>query len=230
MTLSRRHVICACALTIGTSTLAKEPALSHITNNTHPIWLTVLLYAGFETIDALGPVEMLGYVKNYSVRFVSLEGGIVRSAQGVPIITEKFNPNEPVDVVLIPGAAPQFLKLKQEFFTMIRQSCEKAQKVLTICTGSFLLAQTGLLDERKATSNKNALSMVIKAVPKVLWQKKARWVVDGKFYTSSGITAGMDMALGFVSDIYGPAEAKRIAAFTEYLWSEDPANDPFAKK
>lgn len=228
MTISRRHIICTSLMTLATPTLAQESASIH-PQSTRPVWLTVFLYSGFETIDALGPVEMLGYVKNYSVRFVSLEGGTVRSAQGVPIATEKYSGKDSVDIVLIPGAAPEFLKLPQAFFAMIKKACEKAQKVLTVCTGSFLLAQTGLLDARKATSNKNALPMVMKAVPKVLWQKKARWVADGKFYTSSGITAGMDMALGFVSDTYGPAEAKRIAAFTEYRWSEEPGNDPFAK-
>lgn len=58
--------------------------------------------------------------------------------------------------------------------------------------------------------------MVMKAVPQVNWQKKARWVVDGRFYTSSGISAGMDMALGFIADRYGEEEAQRIAGFTEY--------------
>lgn len=66
--------------------------------------------------------------------------------------------------------------------------------------------------------------MVMKAVPQVNWQKKARWVVDGRFYTSSGISAGMDMALGFIADRYGEEEAQRIAGFTEYR----PSDDPFA--
>lgn len=90
------------------------------------------------------------------------------------------------------------------------------------------MAQTGLLKGRKATSNKKALPMVMKRVPDVNWQKKARRVADGKFYTSSGITAGMDMALGFIADRYGENEARRIAAFTEYRRSADPADDPFA--
>lgn len=68
----------------------------------------------------------------------------------------------------------------------------------------------------------------MKRVPDVNWQKKARRVADGKFYTSSGITAGMDMALGFIADRYGENEARRIEAFTEYRRSADPADDPFA--
>lgn len=101
--------------------------------------------------------------------------------------------------------------------------------MLTVCTGSLLVAKTGLLNGRKATSKKKALPMVMKTVPQVNRQKKkARWVVDGRFYTSSGISAGMDMALGFIADRYGEEEAQRIAGFTEYRRIADPSDDPFA--
>ena len=63
---------------------------------------------------------------------------------------------------------------------------------------------------------------------KVNWIQKARWVVDGKFYTSSGVSAGMDMALGFISDQYGLASAKQIALDIEYLWNDDKDEDIFS--
>lgn len=176
----------------------------------------------------MGPVEMLGNLADFSMRFVSLDGGIVKSAQGVPVMTEKFVPEDPVRILLVTGAAPQFLPEEKAFFEAGKAAAQKAEYVLTVCTGSFLVAQTGLLKGRKATSNKKALPMVMKRVPDVNWQKKARRVADGKFYTSSGITAGMDMALGFIADRYGENEARRIAAFTEYRRSADPADDPFA--
>ena len=61
------------------------------------------------------------------------------------------------------------------------------------------------------------------------WQRVARWVNDGKFYTSSGVSAGMDMALGFIADYYGESLAKEIANHTEYHWQSDPNIDDFAK-
>lgn len=64
--------------------------------------------------------------------------------------------------------------------------------------------------------------------PKVNWQPSARWVVDGKFYTASGVSTGIDMALGFVHDLYGDEEARNICSQIEYLWNDDPHNDPFA--
>ena len=61
------------------------------------------------------------------------------------------------------------------------------------------------------------------------WIKKARWVKDGDIYTSSGVSAGMDMALGFVSDLLGHAAAKQVSLEIEYEWNEDPGSDPFSE-
>jgi transcriptional regulator GlxA family with amidase domain len=62
----------------------------------------------------------------------------------------------------------------------------------------------------------------------VRWIKKARWVRDGSIYTSSGVSAGIDMALAFVSELIGSDAAKRQSVEIEYLWNEDPDGDPFA--
>lgn len=82
---------------------------------------------------------------------------------------------------------------------MLKHLAEESHFCLSICTGSALLAKCGVLNNIKATSNKKALEWVKQTNENVIWIDKARWVVDGKFYTSSGVSAGMDMALGFVS-------------------------------
>jgi len=64
----------------------------------------------------------------------------------------------------------------------------------------------------------------------VNWIRKARWVVDEKFYTSSGVTAGMDMTLAFLKDRHGIDEARQSAEQIEYVWTEDSENDSFCKK
>lgn len=61
------------------------------------------------------------------------------------------------------------------------------------------------------------------------WIKEARWVEDGKFFTSSGISAGTDMALALIQKLFGRDEAIRIANGAEYEWNEDSHHDPFAK-
>jgi transcriptional regulator GlxA family with amidase domain len=59
--------------------------------------------------------------------------------------------------------------------------------------------------------------------------RQARWTVDGKYYTSSGVSAGMDMTFGFLSDVHGVDFARRIAFEMEYRWQEDRSVDPFAR-
>lgn len=65
--------------------------------------------------------------------------------------------------------------------------------------------------------------------PGVEWVPEARWVADGKYLTSAGVSAGIDMALAAIAQLEGPATAERIAAAMEYEWHRDPAWDPFAK-
>ena len=111
----------------------------------------------------------------------------------------------------------------------IRSVAEKSEFVLSVCTGSALLARTGLLDNRVATSNKRAFDWVVTQGTEVNWQRKSRWTVDGKYYTSSGVSAGIDMTLGFLSDRHGYAFAKNVAEEVEYLWTENKEWDPFYK-
>lgn len=113
------------------------------------------------------------------------------------------------------------------FIEKIKSLAQSSEYVLTVCTGSALLAKTGLLDSLKATSNKRSFEWVKSCNKNVHWISKARWVVDGKFYTSSGISAGIDMALDFVSDRFGKDLAIQIAKRTEYRWNEDRDNDEF---
>jgi putative intracellular protease/amidase len=99
------------------------------------------------------------------------------------------------------------------------------------CTFCNLLRRTDHLFSHKgekATSNKNFFSLAVDQDPSVDWQGKARWVEDGKYITSSGVSAGTDMALGLVAKIYGKERAGLLAHSREYVWSDDAANDPFA--
>lgn len=86
------------------------------------------------------------------------------------------------------------------------------------------------MDNKKATSNKKATKWVQSLNKNVNWVEKARWVVDGKYYTSSGVSAGTDMALGFIADQKGLEIAKTVAKNIEYMWNDDPQNDPFVRQ
>ncbi|GHV87501.1 hypothetical protein AGMMS50255_7970 [Spirochaetia bacterium] len=115
-----------------------------------------------------------------------------------------------------------------DFIQKLKYIAEKSEWCLTVCTGSALLAKTGLLDNCNATTNKIAFEWVKSTGINVNWKYKARWVVDKKYYTSSGISAGIDMSLGFIFDRFGDEKVKEITKIMEYEWKNNKDNDPFA--
>ena len=190
----------------------------------------VLLFEDFETLDVFGPVEILGRLTEYyAIRFYSLTGGLVKNTHGVSIATEALaNAADHPDIFLIPGG---YGTRKQVGNTLLIDAISKiaarSKYVFTVCTGTALLARTGLLDGKNATSNKRAFDWVMSQGLLVNWVKKARWVVDGKFYTSSGVCAGMDMTFGFLSDLHGIEFAQQSAFQIEYNWQQNKEEDNF---
>lgn len=192
--------------------------------------VNIFLFPDFETLDAFGPVEVLGRIEEYRLHYVSVNGGLVTSKQGIPVLTEKIADTDPSGILLIPGGmGTRPLLHNADFLEELAGMAKPSAYCLTVCTGSALLAQAGLLDGKKATTNKMAFETVRSLNQNVIWLGRARWVVDGKYYTSSGISAGIDMALGFAADRFGREKANKIAQHIEYIWNADQENDPFAK-
>jgi len=193
----------------------------------------VILFDGFETIDAFGPIEVIGTInkfmeKKYEIEYYSMQGGTVTSSQNVRVDTLPISSIEEAGIVLIPGGFGIRSEVNnEELIQSVKNLSIKAKYVLTVCTGSALLAKTGLLKGLRATTNKMSFDWVVEQDNEVNWIRKARWVIDGKYYTSSGVSAGIDMTLGYVSDTMGMEIAKKISRGIEYIWNSDKDNDPF---
>ena len=190
----------------------------------------IILFDGFETLDAFGPAEVVGNMTDeYTLKYYSQKGGIAVSSQRVRVDTMPFSGIDATGVLLIPGGlGVRVLVNDEEYIERVRALAEKAPYVLTVCTGSALLAKTNLLNGRNATSNKRVFEWACSNGPEVSWVKRARWVRDGKFYTASGVSAGIDMILGFVSDTHGVRVAEALADEIEYVRNPDMDDDPFA--
>ena len=192
--------------------------------------INVLLFAGFEALDAFGPVEIFSKIEDCELSFFSLAGGLVKSAQMLEVMTKGIAEIDTTGILLVPGGqGTRELVHNAAFIARLRETAEKAQFVLSVCTGAALLAKAGVLDGKKATSNKRALDWVKSTSDRVQWVEKARWVVADKFYTSSGVSAGMDMALGFVADCLGRSCAEAVARRIEYVWNDNCDKDDFAR-
>lgn len=195
--------------------------------------ISIILYPDFETLDVFGPVEIFGKVPDWKMQFYSRDGGLISNRDGVQIATESFNtmPQSEIDTLFIPGGTgARTLIFESDYINQLKQLAQKSRYVLTVCTGSALLAKSGLLDGKRATSNKLSFEWVKTSSLQTQWIEKARWVTDGKYYTSSGISAGMDMALAFVQDRAGETVARQIATRIEYRWQQDSQQDEFCLK
>lgn len=101
-------------------------------------------------------------------------------------------------ILLIPRRYGTRVAVNDELFVeKVIAICEKSKYVLTLCTGSALIAKTGLLDSSRETFNKRAFDWVVTQRQQVNWIKKPRWTTDENFYTFAGVSAGMDMSLVF---------------------------------
>lgn len=193
--------------------------------------VAILIFPDFETLDVFGPVEILGRLKEeFSIWFYSENGGLVSNEHGVQLFTHPLDniKEKEIYIFLIPGGHGTRKEVSNEHLKeQLRQTAAKSSYLFTVCTGSGLVASTGLLNGKEATSNKRAFAWARSQGPLVHWNRKARWTVDGNIYTSAGVSAGMDMTLGFLSDTFGPEFARNVAFQIEYDWQENKEEDHF---
>ncbi|KAI1922433.1 hypothetical protein LOZ58_006104 [Ophidiomyces ophidiicola] len=211
-----------------------------------PVNYAMVLYPGFQALDAFGPLDVLNSLAsteniNLFILAPTLEPvsttplprpGLTWNkgccSQSVVPTHTYDNLPESIDVLLVPGGTGnRDDRIREPVSKLIHDLYPKLKYLFTICTGSKLPAHVGILDGRNATSNKLALKETISLYPKVNWIGRARWVVDGNIWTSSGVTAGMDGLLALVEHIYDAQKADNIAYYLEYAREKDSSNDPF---
>lgn len=184
----------------------------------------IVLFDKFETLDVFGPVEVLGALPSiFKLNFISKEGGSIQSTQGVKVETCLYTEENHIKKILfLPGGMGTRDKIHDNnFIDFIKEISRESEYIMSVCTGSALLAKAGILDGRKATSNKRSFEWVTKQGENVSWIKESRWVKDNNIYTSSGVSAGIDMSLGFVQDLIGKEKATAISNRMEYVWKKD---------
>jgi len=166
----------------------------------------VVVFDGFETLDVYGPLGLLvsaALGHPYKAVLIGppnpkVPNSVLSSAELATTTshTLQFPPSAAYDILLIPGGLGNRPLLKdQKYLDLLKKNAEAVLErggiVLCVCTGSVLLAATGLLNGKEATTNKKAYGALTPNYPHVRWKREARWVVEGPIITSSGITAGM---------------------------------------
>jgi len=195
--------------------------------------VVALVYPNLELLDLFGPLEIFGWFGGeFQISLAAPSLGPVASNMGPTVNADAvLDDVNNVDVLLVPGGWGRSIPVDTEpLVPWLARTAPRAEYVLSVCTGSALLALTGFLDRRPATTNKALFDWVSAKRPQVDWRPQARWVQDGSTFTSSGVSAGIDMALAALADMVGSERAEEVALGCEYDWHRDPASDPFAAR
>lgn len=176
--------------------------------------VNIVLFDDFELLDAFGPAQVFGMAPgHFYLNYLSVNGGIVNSSNGVKVWTELLIPQEVEDILVIPGGkgARKLLSLEPETLKVMKKSAEEADYCMMVGNGSAILAQTGLLYGRKVADYdfdenwKRMYTAGMNYVPRV------KWMSDGKYYSCSSTMTGVDMALGIVEEVVDISLAEKIA-------------------
>lgn len=179
--------------------------------------IVIYIYNGITMLDAIGPYEVLKNLKDVTIKFVAKQKGeITADSAFVQLNTEyDINQIEKADILLIPGSNISFIKEMKDkkVLEWIKKIDETTQKTVSVCTGSIILAATGLLEGKKATSHWKPIELLrdFGAIP-----TRERIVEQGKFITAAGVSAGIDMAIYLSNLIRGEKEAKASQLMIEY--------------
>ncbi|KAK3369735.1 class I glutamine amidotransferase-like protein [Lasiosphaeria ovina] len=216
----------------------------------------IILFPGFQPLDVIGPLDVFAGAsgqQNMTISFIWKTTGPVSSIgpprlfPGTPnpkllpsiyprlpvsvVATHTFADAPPLDVLLVPGGiGNRFLNdtgdTSMEDFVAARYP--SLQYLLSVCTGAATLAKSGVLRGRRATTNKAAWAWATSFGEGVQWTPSARWTEDGNVWTSSGVSAGIDMTYAFVRALLGDAVAKATINGIEYTPHVDREWDPYS--
>ncbi|MGW1050572.1 DJ-1/PfpI family protein [Streptomyces sp. NPDC001118] len=178
--------------------------------------IAIVVYDRFTALDAVGPYEILSRLPDAETVFVAERTGSVRTDTGALALVADRSLAEVTrpDVVVVPGGpGQQALMEHRPLLDWLRAVDTTSTWTTSVCTGSLLLAAAGLLDGRRATSHWLALDLLKRfgAEP-----TEERVVLDGKYVTAAGVSAGIDMALTLTGRIAGDEHAQAVQLGTEY--------------
>ncbi|KAJ6786984.1 hypothetical protein PWT90_04117 [Aphanocladium album] len=203
-----------------------------------------VLYDSFDVLDIAGSIEPLYLLSarhqlNLSLIAKDMQAVYMRPATNESNPAHSYfqlsvnpthtfaNPPQDLDVLFVPGGGGERLGNITAAVDFVRTTYPKVKYLITVCTGAGVAARAGVLDGKRATTNKASWSQITPLGKGVQWTSPARWVVDGNIWTSSGVTAGIDLMFAFIEKFYGKDIAQRIQAVTEHKRTFDPCDDPF---
>jgi putative intracellular protease/amidase len=180
----------------------------------------ILLYDGFTTLDAMGPHQVMSELMGVKVFFVGRHAGPIRNMTGMQVLPDStMEQVQHLDVLIVPGGLRETFASTRDtaLLNWIKKIDQTSTMTASVCTGAWILGAAGVLQGKEATTHWYGKKILAEEYGARVLNK--RWVVSGKYWTSAGVTAGMDMCLAMLQQIRGDDYTKAAMLDLEY----DPA-------
>jgi putative intracellular protease/amidase len=192
--------------------------------------VAIVVYENAEPLDWTGPFEVYNDAANFggannepafNVYIVSKTTDPV-NAQGLKVVPNYSIANAPKpDIVIFPGGPSAKIYDDPEFFAWAKKASLEAEIAQSVCTGAFVLARAGMLDNLEVTTFHGAIEGLRKEVPNARVEDGRRFVDNGHVVTTAGISAGIDGSLNVVARLLGRRIADQVAMYMEYHWTPE---------
>lgn len=171
--------------------------------------MAFICFPGFQALDLVGPMEVFSMAvdkdqSHYQCHILSEQGGLITGISGITLMTQKWLSLDGFDsLILIGGEQVKQAGQYQNLIAYIQAQQSKVKRIISICTGVFLLARAGLLNHKKITTHWSCIKQLQTAVPSATVIEDAIYIKSDHIYTSAGISSGMDLALSIIEEDHG---------------------------
>jgi transcriptional regulator GlxA family with amidase domain len=181
------------------------------------IRVTILLYEHCQILDVTGPAsvfEVAGHFgAPYVVTIASERGGKIATSGGIVLETVPVEGEAECDILLVPGSETPVRAIRENraLVESVARTAHAGRRVASICSGTFFLAEAGVLDGRRAATHWQAVAELRRRYPRVTVDPDSIFVEDLGIWSSAGVAAGIDLALAMVARDYGEPVARKVA-------------------
>ena len=177
----------------------------------------VLIFPGFQLLDAAGPISAFEIAARFagqppSIKVLAMKPGPVRSSSGVEMLARGLKPSAAITTLIVAGGeGVREAATCATTLGFVRALGKRGVRVASVCSGAYILAEAGVLDGRRATTHWQRTRHFLKAYPRVKLEPDRIFVRDGNIWSSAGISAGIDLALALVAEDHGDEIAQKTA-------------------
>jgi transcriptional regulator GlxA family with amidase domain len=177
----------------------------------------VLVFPGFQLLDAAGPISVFEIAARFagsppSIKVLAVTPGAVRSSSGVELLARGLRPSGAISTLIVAGGeGVRTAATCQKTLAFVRAIAKRGVRVASVCSGAYILAEAGVLDGRRATTHWQRTRHFLGAYPKIKLEPDRIFVRDGNIWSSAGISAGIDLALALVAEDFGDDVAQKTA-------------------